>query len=261
MISYLTPEIANITGGKNLGRETLTISNIITDSRNSESTNGSMFVAIKGKQHDSHCFVEEMYNCGIRCFLVEILPDICHDDAVYIQVNNTLTALQTLVANYRSGFSLPVIGITGSNGKTIVKEWLYYLLSEQYSVIRSPKSYNSQIGVPLSVMLMQKSHNLAIFEAGISEPGEMENLQKIIKPTIGLFTNIGNAHQEFFTSINQKIYEKSKLFDSSDVVIYSKDSIEIDNCIKDKSKVTFTWSFVNKKYADINKIRKDVEGN
>ena len=202
-----------------------------------------MFVAIKGKQHDSHCFVEEMYNCGIRCFLVEILPDICHHDAVYIQVKNTLSALQTLVANYRSGFSIPVIGITGSNGKTIVKEWLYYLLSDQFSIVRSPKSYNSQIGVPLSVMLMQKSHNLAIFEAGISEPGEMENLQKIIKPTIGIFTNIGNAHQEFFTSIDQKVCEKSKLFDNSDVVIFSKDNTDIKDCLNKQSKTIFTWSF------------------
>ena len=142
-------------------------------------------------------------------------------DANFIFVDDTLIALQNLAAHHRSQFNYPVIGITGSNGKTIVKEWLYQLLSPDYNIVRSPRSYNSQIGVPLSVWQMSEEHNLAIFEAGISQPGEMEKLEKIIHPTIGVFTNIGEAHNENFKSTSAKSNRKSKTVSKSQILLYT----------------------------------------
>ena len=246
MIQYSLADIATITNGSVFQNSTLTVSSFITDSRIHVSTHDALFVAIKGKQHDSHRFIEDLYQRGIKRFLLEQLPPVLHDDAGYVVVSNTIFALQAIAANHRQKFEIPVIGITGSNGKTIVKEWLHFLLSTNYSIVRSPKSYNSQIGVPLSVSLLEKSHQLALFEAGISEPNEMINLQAIIKPTIGIFTNIGNAHQEFFESIEQKIAEKLELFADSDVVIYSKDYLKIEELVIKKNKTLFNWSFQNK---------------
>src|SRR5262249_3719133 len=150
------------------------------------------FFAIKGPRRDGHGFIEPLYAKGVRYFVVsEPVNTATIPEAGIIQVKNVLQALQMLAAHHRKQFSIPVIGITGSNGKTIVKEWLNQLLEDQYTIIRSPRSYNSQIGVPLSVWPMNETHDLAIFEAGISQSGEMEKLQKIIQPTIGIFTNIG----------------------------------------------------------------------
>ena len=143
-----------------------------------------------------------------------------------LQVTDPLQAMQNLVAWHRKQFNLPVIGITGSNGKTIIKEWLNQLLEEEYTIIRSPKSYNSQIGVPLSVWPLNEQHDLAIFEAGISQPGEMEQLQKIIQPTIGIFTNIGEAHSEGFVNVRQKVNEKMQLFKQVQALIYCQDDPE-----------------------------------
>jgi Alr-MurF fusion protein len=242
MIQLSLADIAEITKGRISKNPSLIVNSIITDSRNQVTIKGGLFVAIKGKQHDSHKFLEELYQRGVRSFLVEYLPEIMHDDAGYILVENSLHALQLIASNHRKSFSIPTIGITGSNGKTIVKEWLYYLLSDDKSIVRSPKSYNSQIGVPLSVSLIEKNNDLAIFEAGISEPNEMEKLQPIIQPTIGIFTNIGNAHQEYFTSIEQKISEKLRLFIDSEVIIYSKDFQQIDELITKRDIPTFSWS-------------------
>lgn len=242
MIHYSLAEITSIVNGSISQNSTLIVSTLITDSRNHVSTQNGLFIAIKGKQHDSHNFIESLYQKGVRSFLVEYLPEIIHDDAGYVLVLNSLQALQKIAGNHRQNFSIPTIGITGSNGKTIIKEWLHFLLSDDYSIVRSPKSYNSQIGVPLSVSLLNNSHQLAIFEAGISEPKEMERLQTIIKPTIGIFTNIGNAHQEYFESIEQKISEKLKLFLDSEVIIYSKDYNQIDELVHKTSTKTFTWS-------------------
>jgi UDP-N-acetylmuramyl pentapeptide synthase len=140
-----------------------------------------------------------------------------------------LAALQQLAAYHRSKFSLPVAGITGSNGKTIVKEWLYQLLKDEYNVVRSPKSFNSQIGVPLSVWQIRPEHGMALFEAGISRQGEMQKLAEIIRPNIGVFTNLGNAHSEGFSSQEEKLNEKFKLFADCDVLIYSKDDVRCKN--------------------------------
>ena len=159
-----------------------------------------------------------------------------YPDANFILVENTLDALQHLASYHRKQFNFPVIGITGSNGKTIVKEWLYQLLHKDYNIVRSPKSYNSQIGVPLSVWQMNEQHSLAIFEAGISQPGEMEKLEEIIQPTIGILTNIGEAHSEGFNSFTEKALEKIKLFRHCKKIIYNKDNaahLDLEN--EDKS--------------------------
>ena len=143
---------------------------------------------------------------------VSTIETSLYPEANFLLVNDTLDALQQLAAYHRQQFNIPVIGITGSNGKTIVKEWLYQLLHEDYNIVRSPKSYNSQIGVPLSVWQMNEQHTLAIFEAGISQQGEMEKLEKIIRPTIGVLTNIGEAHSEGFIDDDQKFKGKTELF-------------------------------------------------
>lgn len=189
------------------------IENLLLDSRKVFAPASSLFFALKGPRRDGHQFIADLYKRGVMNFVVERQMEIKeYPEANFLRVNDSLEALQLLAAHHRRQFSIPVIGITGSNGKTIVKEWLYQLLHQDYTIVRSPKSYNSQIGVPLSVWQMNKQHTLAIFEAGISRPGEMEKLQKIIQPTIGVLTNIGEAHSEGFSSLQEKETEKKKLF-------------------------------------------------
>lgn len=191
-----------------------------------------MFFALSGPQRDGHQYISELYGKGLRYFVVSKEVELDQfPEAVFLQVPDTLQALQLLCAWHRKQFQLPVIGITGSNGKTIVKEWLNQLLEPDHSIIRSPKSYNSQIGVPLSVWPLQPHHTLGIFEAGISQSGEMERLQKIIQPTIGVFTNIGSAHGEGFLNIRQKINEKLRLFTGVDVLFYCKDDPEVHSAV------------------------------
>lgn len=189
------------------------IENLLLDSRKVFAPVSSLFFALKRPRRDGHQFIADLYKRGVMNFVVERQMEIKeYPEANFLRVNDSLEALQLLAAHHRRQFSIPVIGITGSNGKTIVKEWLYQLLHQDYTIVRSPKSYNSQIGVPLSVWQMNKQHTLAIFEAGISRPGEMEKLQKIIQPTIGVLTNIGEAHSEGFSSLQEKETEKKKLF-------------------------------------------------
>jgi alanine racemase len=183
------------------------------DSRKIYSPATSLFFALKGPRRDGHLFIAEVYKKGVRNFVVsEFVDTAAYPEADFVIVKDTLVALQQLAAYHRKQFAIPVIGITGSNGKTIVKEWLYQLLHTDYNIVRSPKSYNSQIGVPLSVWQMNEQHTLALFEAGISQPGEMEKLEKIIQPTIGVLTNIGEAHSEGFNSMEEKEAEKRILF-------------------------------------------------
>lgn len=210
---------------------------MLTDSRFVSQPQQSIFFAIKGERHDGHNFIEELFEKGVREFVVEkkaIKPDLNErfPEAKFWLVENGIRALQSLAAEHRSKYTIPVIGITGSNGKTIVKEWLSVLLAKDYTIIKSPRSYNSQIGVGLSVWQMNDSHTLGIFEAGISKSGEMENLEPIISPTIGIFTNIGSAHDEGFRSRKQKVTEKLRLFRRSKTLIYCKDYEEIDEEIK-----------------------------
>ena len=205
------------------------IKELAIDSRKVVLPAQSLFFAIKGDRHNGHNFIEQLYENGVRAFVVEAdyqAPEKL-DDAFFIPVENPLAALQTVAAAKRAQFSYPLIGVTGSNGKTIVKEWLYQLLDSHYKIIRSPKSYNSQVGVPLSVWRMKSENNLAIIEAGISMPGEMVKLERIVKPTIGVFTNLGQAHDENFTDANQKAREKLDLFQNVETLIYCKDYLVI----------------------------------
>ncbi|MCX7862344.1 MAG: bifunctional UDP-N-acetylmuramoyl-tripeptide:D-alanyl-D-alanine ligase/alanine racemase [Bacteroidales bacterium] len=220
-MTWHTNQIAEICNGKVIGNSHYNIQQIITDSRfiHPVLPHQMLFVCIKGKRFDGHAFIDELYQKGVKSFIIEKELKEYKNDALYIKVINSITALQQIASAHRAQFNFPVIAITGSYGKSIVKEWLFDILEEKFSVIRSPKSFNSQLGVPLSVLQMQHTHNLAIFEAGISQPNEMQQLANIIQPTIGIFTNIGKAHQENFETLEQKIFEKLKLFENSSVVI------------------------------------------
>lgn len=192
------------------------VEHLLLDSRKAFLPATSLFFALTTTRRNGHDFIGELYQKGVRSFVVSQPVDTSvFSDANFIRVSDTLQALQQLASYHRSRFSIPVIGITGSNGKTIVKEWLFQLLQPDYTIVRSPKSYNSQIGVPLSIWQLRPYHTLAIFEAGISMPGEMEKLAAMIQPTIGVFTNIGDAHSEGFRSQDQKEKEKRKLFTSA----------------------------------------------
>jgi alanine racemase len=218
-------KIAELTGGTFLQfHNDAEIDFLLLDSRKIYAAPTSLFFALKGIRRDGHQYIGDLYRKGIRNFVVSTPPDVAlYPEANIIHVRNTLEGLQQLAGSRREKFAIPVIGITGSNGKTIVKEWLYQLLHEDYNIVRSPKSYNSQIGVPLSVWQMNAVHTMGIFEAGISEAGEMKRLERIIRPTIGVLTNIGEAHSEGFTSSTQKLSEKIKLFARCEKIIYCKD--------------------------------------
>ncbi len=216
------------------------IDHISIDSRSLQNGIGTLFFALSGPNNDAHHYIGELIDTGVLNFVVTRIPDEVRGQANFLVVDNTLTALQQFAAFYRSQFHFPVIGITGSNGKTIVKEWLNFLLGPDYNIIRSPKSYNSQVGVPLSVMSINEKHNLGIFEAGISTMGEMEKLERMIRPTIGVLTNIGSAHDEGFANIGEKIKQKLKLFSHADLLICHKNKT-IDAFLNPSVK-TFTWS-------------------
>lgn len=206
---------------------------LLTDSRKIIPSPKALFFAISGMRHNGHDYIDAVYQQGICYFVVEQDVDfVKYPKAGFIRVDSTIKALQAIAIVHRRKFTYPVIGITGSNGKTIVKEWLYQMLSSQYRCVKSPGSYNSQIGVPLSVWEMGDQHELGIFEAGISQPGEMENLEKIIMPSIGIFTNLGPAHDEGFKTAEEKVREKARLFKHAQVVIYNSDCREIDQALK-----------------------------
>ncbi|RIV23543.1 bifunctional UDP-N-acetylmuramoyl-tripeptide:D-alanyl-D-alanine ligase/alanine racemase [Fibrisoma montanum] len=211
----------------------------LTDSRqvlSPEQSRSAVFFAMQGEHHDGHAFVGELYQKGVRQFVVEraaLTParrtEFTHyPDAQFTETDSSLRLLQQLATDYRQRFQIPVIGITGSNGKTIVKEWLAQLLAGDYVIAKSPKSYNSQLGVPLSVHQLNSSHTLGLFEAGISRPHEMQALETIVRPTLGIFTNIGTAHDEGFRSRRQKVAEKLRLFTRAETLIYCKDYPDID---------------------------------
>ncbi|HNP19546.1 MAG TPA: bifunctional UDP-N-acetylmuramoyl-tripeptide:D-alanyl-D-alanine ligase/alanine racemase [Fulvivirga sp.] len=210
------------------------IRTLVVDSRKPFITQGALFFAISGPHHDGHSFLQELYDQGVRQFVVE-REIVIEGKANIIVVDSAIEALQKVSAFHREQFHIPVIGITGSNGKTIVKEWLFNCLSPFYKIARSPHSYNSQVGVPLSVWSLSTHHDLAIFEAGISLPNEMERLANIIKPTVGIFTNLGAAHDEGFEYREQKLDEKLKLFKSAERVIFNGDDDLIYDKLKDKS--------------------------
>ena len=212
---------------------------ISIDSRSLQNGNATLFFCLKGQNNDAHVFIESLIEKGVQHFVVEYIPENVDGKAHFCVVENTTNALQNLAKSYKNQFQIETIGITGSNGKTIVKEWLNFLLSPDFSVVRSPKSFNSQVGVPLSVFGINENHTLGIFEAGISLKGEMQKLAEIIQPNIGIFTHLGNAHQEGFTTVEEKIIEKCQLFKNSEIVILEKN----DWMEKHITAPTFTWSF------------------
>ncbi len=242
-MEYNISEIANILGVNDLKRPGLPIAQLLTDSRDLTYPLETLFFAITTSTGDGHRYISELYSKGVRNFVVShIPPEAEHlDDANFIVVDDTVAALQTIVARHRAKFEPPVIAITGSRGKTIVKEWLYQLLCRDYTIARSPRSYNSQIGVPLSVWQLDSGTNLAIFEAGISRPGEMAKLQKIIRPTIGIFTNIGVQHSDGFKSLAEKVAEKATLLRDCECVIFNGDDPLLSEYIVSSGK-KIAWS-------------------
>ncbi len=246
------------------------IEHILLDSRKLLFPKTSIFFSLNGPRRSGNVFVAELNDRGVNCFVVDenfseeemqLFPN-----ASFLQVQDVLMALQLLAATHRQQFSYPVIGITGSNGKTIVKDWLFQLLQTDYQIVRSPKSYNSQIGVPLSVWQMNEEHQLGIFEAGISQPDEMQKLAKIIMPTIGVFTSIGEAHNEGFLNVRQKVNEKLKLFVQAEVLVYCADNPDINEAVNIFNNIAragdefalFTWS---KKGAASLQIIETIIGN
>ena len=275
MNPFTINQIADITGGKFFPGDDSSseiISQVVTDSRIFFKRDEAVFFAIVGARNNGHNYIPELFKKGVKNFVVSESNKI-NSGSNFILVNDTTTALQKLAGFYRNQFQYPVIGITGSNGKTIIKEWLHDLMAEEFKIIRSPKSYNSQIGVPLSVLLMNEKYNLGIFEAGISQLDEMQNLAEIVHPDVGIFTNIGDAHQENFKSYGQKIDEKLKLFRHSKKLVYCVDteilSDRIHRFCDENSIKKVSWSlkkndsqisFTSEKGSDFTKIEAVADG-
>ena len=270
-MTYSIQHILSIIEGKllNKGLFDASVERLLFDSRQLIFPTRTIFFAFKSNRQDGHQFIPEVYSQGVRNFIITQQIDVHKfPKANFILVKNSITALQKLVTFHRQQFSFPIIGITGSNGKTIVKEWLFQLLHADFRIARNPGSYNSQIGVPLSVWQLAPTHNLGIFEAGISQVGEMKKIARVIDCSIGVFTNIGEAHSEGFISKQQKIEEKLQLFKSADTLIYCRDDELIESTIKSfknepssgfsKAKL-FSWS--TKKVADLNILttKKDTD--
>ena len=231
---YTIENVTALIGARRFGHSATRVEWLLTDSRSLVFPETTLFFALRTKVGDGHRYVADLYRRGVRNFVVGTLPaerETAFPDANFLQVMSPLKALQRLAERHREEHDIPVIGVTGSNGKTVVKEWLYQLLSPTLHVTRSPKSYNSQVGVPLSVCLLGEHSEIGIFEAGISQPGEMAALRAIIQPTIGVMTNIGPAHQENFESVEEKCHEKLSLFQDAKVLVYCADDAVVDECV------------------------------
>lgn len=226
-MNYRAEELARICGGRLWGNAEHVARRVAFDTRRLLDAPDSLFVALVTERNNGHQYISQALDAGVRLFLVSELPPHASPDVSWIQVEDTLKALQQLAAVHRAHFRIPVAGITGSNGKTIVKEWLYQLLSDDYRTLRSPGSFNSQIGVPLSVLALKPGDQLALFEAGISREGEMQALANIIKPNLGIFTHLGPAHQSGFTDLKTKVEEKFLLFADCDVLVCGSDRPEV----------------------------------
>lgn len=233
-MTYTIEKITALIGAHRYGDADANISFLLTDSRSLSFPEATLFFALKTRKNDGHRFIPDLYRRGVRNFVVEQVPAewaTAYPDANFLKVVGSLEALQRLAERHRDSFDIPIVGITGSNGKTIVKEWLYQLLSPSKAVTRSPRSYNSQIGVPLSVWLLNEQSQVGLFEAGISKPGEMAALRDIIQPTIAVLTNLGTAHQENFSSMEEKCEEKLKLFHDAKVAVYCEDDPVVAGCV------------------------------
>ena len=230
-------EMASRTGAVLIGEGGIRISRLATDSRTIVPSMDTLFVALVGERHNGHRYISDLFNQGIRAFLVSEPPDVSRfPGAGFLLVKDSLVALQQLATARRKTFTAPLSAITGSNGKTIVKEWIYQLMGDRLKVHRSPKSYNSQLGVALSLLMLEKEHELGIIECGISMPGEMSRLEAMVAPDSGILTNLGSAHQEHFSGKEQKLMEKLQLFRRSKKLIFRKQEGEegrliLDSCL------------------------------
>ena len=231
-MTYTIEKIATLIGARRYGDHDANVRWLLTDSRSLCFPEETLFFALRTKRNDGHRYIEDLYRRGVRSFVVEQVPQHPQSDANYLKVPSTLAALQRLAERHRDEFSIPVVGITGSNGKTMVKEWLYQLLLPSQRIVRSPRSYNSQIGVPLSVWLLNEQTEVAIFEAGISQPGEMMALHDIIQPTVGVLTCLAAAHQENFRSMEEKCLEKLELMRDTEALVYPMDDNTVSRCIR-----------------------------
>ncbi len=245
----------------------LSIKHFVYDTRKIIFPESSLFFAIKTKRNNGLYYVNDAYNKGVKAFIIENkkFPFSKFPNAQFIVVDNSIKALQQLAVFHRKSFDIPVIGITGSNGKTILKEWLYFLMKDSFNIARSPGSYNSQIGVPLSIFKINKNHDFVIIEAGISQKGEMSLLQKIINPNIGIFTNIGDAHSSGFHNLEEKLNEKLKLFQNSEKIICCADDKKVMMSLIKKypDKEIISWSINRNNYSsfkisDIHKNKKNA---
>jgi alanine racemase len=235
-MNYTIEKVTTLIGARRYGESDANIGFLLTDSRSLCFPEGTLFFALKSERNDGHNYIDDLYRRGVRNFVVEHVPDNWQQQyphSNFLKVVGAREALQRLAERHRDEFDIPVVGITGSNGKTMVKEWLYQLLSPDMAITRSPRSYNSQIGVPLSVWLLSENTHLGIFEAGISRPGEMLALHDIIQPTIGVMTNLGEAHQENFSSKEAKCKEKMTLFHDTKAVVYCMDDEIVTRCISE----------------------------
>ena len=247
---YTIEKVTTLIGARRYGESDGNVRWILTDSRSLCFPEETLFFAIRSERNDGHKYIADLYRRGVRSFVVEVLPADWQKDypeANFLKVPFVLEALQRLAERHRDEFNIPVVGITGSNGKTVVKEWLYQLLSPSMTVTRSPRSYNSQIGVPLSVWLLGEHSQVGVFEAGISMPGEMKSLRDIIQPTVGVITNLGAAHQENFKSMADKCHEKLRLFHDSKAIVYPYDDEVIRQCVEsyDYKGKQIAWSMKN----------------
>ena len=236
-MNYSIEKITTLIGARRIGTADAKIAWLLTDSRSLCFPEATLFFALKTTRNDGHHYIEDLYRRGVRNFVVENNSQFSSynpqfSSANFLVVPSPLAALQRLAERHRDEFDIPIVGITGSNGKTMVKEWLYQLLAPSMNVVRSPKSYNSQIGVPLSVWLLNEQTQIGLFEAGISEPDEMASLTDIIQPTIGLLTSLGAAHQKNFRSMEEKCMEKLQLFHGAKVIAYNSDDDIVSRCVR-----------------------------
>ena len=233
-MTYTIEKVTTLIGARRYGDTDANIGFLLTDSRSLCFPEETLFFAIKSERNDGHKYISSLYDRGVRNFVVTTVPegyDVKYPEANFLRVTDTREALQRLAERHRDEFDIPVVGITGSNGKTVVKEWLYQVLSPDHYVTRSPRSYNSQIGVPLSVWLLNEQTQVGIFEAGISQRGEMLALRDIIQPTIAVLTNLGAAHQENFTSMEEKCREKLILFHDAPAIVYNADDETVSRVV------------------------------
>ena len=247
-MSYTLSEISSFLGLEAPEKD-FEIDVLLTDSRSLSAPVGYLFFAISTPNNDGHRYIRQLYEAGVKAFCVSYIPEnmLGVNDVCFLRVEDVTKALQTIARAHRESVKAKVIGITGSRGKTTVKEWLYQLLEPDCNVVRSPRSFNSRIGVPLSLWEITPDTETAIIEAGVSRSGEMNTLQNMIKPSIGIITNISSEHDEGFSSREAKVNEKIKLFRDSDCVIYCADDALIASAVENSCNRSslLGWSRIN----------------